>query len=367
MHGLYSAFPGVANIADDRQLWRVRSGMIARIRAPLRLPHGIALMHGFSMLWRSALFFLGLVGAAFAQERVIFLLPAPQFLPAFAPHNVALVKGYYRQEGAEVEFRTLRGGAEVAARLSRGEGDLGGATADTAIQARAQGALVRNVALLGGRSLTQLVFRKDKNIYQPAELRGKRITVMSFTDTSYYALLGFLNSVGLSKQDVSIQEAGPVGVFQNVIDDKADGMAGVPDWIPPFRDKGIDISVMQVGRFFPNMAQTIIAADRHIKERPDAIRAFVRATLHGLKDVMEDPAAATALIVKAYPKQHLGHEEDLRETLEYYVRYVYPGQRTLGEMSELRLSQLQDFYVREGIIERAAPVKDLYTNEFVLR
>ena len=57
----------------------------------------------------------------------------------------------------------------------------------------------------------------------------------------------------------------------------------------------------------------------------------------------------------------------MKETLDYYVHNVYPGQRTPGEMSESRLGQLLDFYVKEGVIARPIAMKSVYTNEFVLR
>ncbi len=34
-------------------------------------------------------------------------------------------------------------------------------------------------------------------------------------------------------------------------------------------------------------------------------------------------------------------------------------------MDAKRLASLQDFYLKQGIIENATPVKDLYTNQFV--
>jgi NitT/TauT family transport system substrate-binding protein len=48
-----------------------------------------------------------------------------------------------------------------------------------------------------------------------------------------------------------------------------------------------------------------------------------------------------------------------------YNEYVYSGQKVLGEMDEARLSNLQDFYLSQGIIEKKTPVQELYTNQFV--
>jgi NitT/TauT family transport system substrate-binding protein len=323
--------------------------------APVLSRFAFAMLFGVCLLAREAT----------AQERLVYLFPAPQFLAAFAPFNVAINKGYYRDEQLEMEFKVARGGADVASRLHEGDGDLGGGTGDTAILMRPAGKLVRTVAVLGGGSLTQLVVRADARVLQPEDLRGKRVSVVSETDTSYYALLGFLQSIGLARGDVGIVPGGPVGVFKNVIDRKADLMVGVPDWIPPFTQSGTEIHIMQIGRFFPNMAQAVIATDRRMKERPNAVRGFVRATMRGLKDVINDPAGAADLIVAMF-QQHKDNPAAVRDTIAYYARHVYPGQRIAGEVNELRIGKLQDFYLAEGIIARASPIKDLYTNEFIL-
>ena len=52
-------------------------------------------------------------------------------------------------------------------------------------------------------------------------------------------------------------------------------------------------------------------------------------------------------------------------SFKLYNQYVYGGQKVLGEMDEGRLSALQDFYVKEGLVRSKTPVKDLYTNQFV--
>ena len=57
----------------------------------------------------------------------------------------------------------------------------------------------------------QLVVRDDSES-QASRFERKDNTVMSYQDTTY-ALLGLLASVGLSKDDIDIQSAGPTGVL----------------------------------------------------------------------------------------------------------------------------------------------------------
>ena len=65
------------------------------------------------------------------------------------------------------------------------------------------------VAVFGGKGFMQLVVRE--NPHREAGRSRATITVMSFQDTTFAALLGLLASAGLSQDDVNIQAVGPTG------------------------------------------------------------------------------------------------------------------------------------------------------------
>ena len=203
-----------------------------------------------------------------ALQEVTYLLPAPGTLPAFGPWMLAQAKGYYEQEGLKVSFVTARGGVDVAKQIGAGNAVIGGAIGDTPIIARAQGIPVKAVAVLGAGSLTQLVSHKDEKIESPRELKGKTVTVLAYTDTTYYALLGMLSKVGLTKNDVNIQAAGPAGVWQQFAAKKASAMAGVPDWTVSAMDAGAQVDILPADIYFKSMAQAILASDETIAEEP---------------------------------------------------------------------------------------------------
>jgi len=306
----------------------------------------------------------GSSACAFAAETITYLFPAPPSLPAFAPIRLAQGKGYFSEAGIDVNFAVARGGVDVAKQVGAGNATLGGIVADAPIMVRQNGVPIKMVAVFGGRGFMQLVVREDSGIEKPADLKGKTISVMSFQDTTYYALLGLLASVGLTPDDLNIQSAGPSGVWEFVATGKAAGMAGVPDWVPPVEAAGVKVKVIPSDTFFPHMAQAIAVSDSVIKERPDLVRKFVKAALHGMKDVMDDPNKAADDFV-SYVPEWKGKEATVKTALNYYATLVYPGQKTLGEIDAQRLANLQDFYLAKGIIQRKSPVEDLYTNAFV--
>jgi NitT/TauT family transport system substrate-binding protein len=298
--------------------------------------------------------------AAVAAETVTYLFPAPPILPAFGPIRLAKGKGYFAEAGIDVNFAVGRGGVDVAKQVGAGNAPLGGIVADGPIMVRQNGVPIKIVAVFGGHGFMQLVVREDSGIQKPSDLKGKTISVMSFQDTTYYALLGLLASAGLTQDDLNIQSAGPSGVATG----KSAGMAGVPDWIPPVQAAGVKVKVIPTDDFFPHMAQAIGVSDQVIKEKPEMVGKFVKAALRGMKDIMDDPAKAADQFVEYVPEWK-GKEGAVKAAFNYYATLVYPGQKQLGEVDVQRLSNLQDFYLAKGLIQRKSPVDELYTNQFI--
>lgn len=302
---------------------------------------------------------------ASATEKVTYLLPAPLSLPAFAPWVLAKHLGYYEEAGFDVEFQVARGGVDVAKQVGAGNAMIGGAIGDTPIIVRANGVPVKAVGVLGGGSLTVIVGRKDRGIETLDDLKGKTVTVLSYQDTTFYALLGSLSAAGLTKNDVDAQAVGPASVPKLVIAGQADACACTPDWEINVVDAlpGNTVS-MPTMDYFASMAQAIIASDEVIETRPELVRAIVQATLKGMTFIMEDPARAAKVYVEAQPSM-AGQEELMTRILANYTERTYKGQKVVGEMDAERLAKLQEFYLEQGIIQRATPVEDLYTNAFI--
>lgn len=297
-------------------------------------------------------------------EKVTYLLPSLPSLPAFAPWMIAKQKGYFKDEGLEVEFQSAQGGVEVAKQVGLGNAPIGGAIGDTPIIVRANDIPVKAVAVLGEGSLMQLVTNEDSPLKEPKDLKGKTISVMAYQDTTFYSLLGMLASAGLTKNDVQAQAAGPANVWKLFLSGDVDAMAAVPDWIGLVEAGGKKVNIIPSGKYFPSMAQAIIASDKMIQEKPELIKKLVTATLKGMKDIMDDPEKATADYVAAVP-EHKGKEATITSIFKLYNEYVYGKPAQLGAMDAERLAKVQKFYLDQQIIRKESKVEDLYSNEFV--
>ena len=191
--------------------------------------------------------------------------------------------GYYQEAGYDVDFVVARGGVDVAKQIGVGNAAIGGAIGDTPIIVRGNGVPVKAVGLMGGGALTVVVGRKDRGIEKLEDLRGKKISVLAFQDTTYYALLGALASKSITKNDVNAQAVGPAAVASLVVAGTVDACACTPDWEINVKDGVADTVSLPTKDYFQSMSQAILASDKMIAERPDMVRAIVKATLEGMQ------------------------------------------------------------------------------------
>ena len=304
-------------------------------------------------------------GVSYAQEKVSYLFPAPDFLPAFTPFQVAREKGYYEDAGLEVSWAIGKGGADVAKQVAAGNSDLGGGIGDTPIIIRPNGLDVKAVAVLGGKALTQLVIRNDSGASDVAGLRDKSVGVMAFQDTTYYNLLAALASEGMGKDDVNIQAVGPAGMVQLMISGDLQAISGTPDWAAAIEGAGVDLTIVPINDLFPAMAQAILASDEIIAERPEVVAGFVQATLKGMRDVMEDPEGSSKLLAENIP-QFEGKAAMLEDIMKRYTELVYatPDMAKLGMIDPERMTAVADFYLENGIVNETLATEDYYDNQF---
>ena len=256
-----------------------------------------------------------------------------------------------------MEFVVARGGVDVAKQIGVGNAPIGGAIGDTPIIVRGNGVPVKAVGLMGGGALTVVVGRKDRGIEKLEDLRGKKISVLAFPDTTYYALLGALASKNITKHDVNAQAVGPAAVASLVVAGTVDACACTPDWEIDVKEGVEGHRVASDQGLFP----VDVAGDPGLRQDDRrAARtwcaAIVKATLRGMKFVMDDPSKAAMVYVEASPS-FKGKEELMKKILTNYTERTYKGQSTLGAMDPQRLANLQKFYKQQGFIEAELPVE----------
>jgi NitT/TauT family transport system substrate-binding protein len=239
----------------------------------------------------TAILFTANFGPAQAAEKV---LVGTGGSASDAPFYIAKNKGYFRDEGLDVELIVLESGAKVIAPLGTGELDVGsGALSVGFWNARARGVNFHVVADRGhveaGYYYQSVFMRKDLvdsgEFKSLKDLKGKRMGFAAQGVTSLSLLNEACKSVGISYDDVM-----PVylSFAQQIIaiNNKAlDGSFLIEPQATIAANAGYGVRFMNTDAFYPHQQISVIFySDKFATQRKDTAEKFMRGWLRGVRD-----------------------------------------------------------------------------------
>ena len=194
----------------------------------------------FSIVYRllalAGLFVCLAVGSAWAETK---LRIGALRLTSSAPLFIAAEKGYFADEGLDVELKFMKSAQPVAMALAAGDIDVG-ATGLTAglYNAAANGLKVSIVADKGrvwpGYKLVGLMVSNDaweKGVRTLHDLKGKRVGITQIGSTFHYMLGNILTKNGMDLKDV---KPTPLGGVKNMMDAVAANRIETAFMVQPF-------------------------------------------------------------------------------------------------------------------------------------
>lgn len=282
----------------------------------------------------------------------------------FAPFYVAVAKGYYRSAGLDVHFQY---GVEpdLLRLASSGQVDFVNSGGDEVLTAGAQGLHVLYVMTQYSRFPAAIFSLRSAGIRSVIDLRGRSVGVPGPYGASYVGLLALLGSVHLSRKDVSIKTIGFTQA-EAVAHHRVDAAVGYAMNEPvQLRQEGYRVSEMDIYRNVNLAGAGIVASQDEIRRRPQIVRAFVAATLHGLRDTLQHPGEAFVDAEQAVPEIR-AQPGIQRAVLNRSLAFWQPEPRhSLGWIDPAVWSRTADLLLRFRQVPHAVTAHNLYTNRFI--
>lgn len=286
-----------------------------------------------------------------ADELVIGLTYTPDV--QFAPFYVAEARGYYEDAGVDVTLRHHGASESLFGALEAGEEDLVVAGGDEMLQARSAGVPVVNVATLYEEYPVVLIVPGDSDITTAADLAGHTVGIPGPFGETYFGLLALLVDAGLTEDDVTVES---IGYTQ-----QAALSAGHVDAVMGFANNdavqfaqaGVDVSTIPLGDV-PLVGIGIGAHDDIADD--DVTAAVVEATMRGVRDIVEDPAAAVDVAAEHVPGLA---DSAAREAALATVEATVPlyGSAT-GASDVARWEAMVTFMAEHGLLEGEVDAAD---------
>lgn len=224
----------------------------------------------------------------------------------FAAFYVAKERGYFAQEGLDVNF-DYNFENDVVQRVATGAGiDFALASADTVLLARAQNVPVKAVLATSQFIPVGFISKQDVALARPEDLKGKVIGIPGRFGASYFGLNALLLKAGLTEADVTIQEIG-FNQTPALIEDKVQVISGYINNEPILLEKsGVPVNVLRVGDFYAVGSDHLIVSEAFLTSDRAIVQAFIRALRKGMQAAIDDPAAAHADALKQIPEAKQG-------------------------------------------------------------
>ena len=225
-----------------------------------------------------------------------------------APFFVARDKGFYREEGLEVEIQEGSGSTTVAQLVANASNPVAYVDAATMMRGVGAGMPIKAVGVTLQQSPMAFIYRADAaRPTKIAEIKGSRIAITA-GDASLAIFTAFMGKLGMKVEDVQmITVANPAAKEQAVLSKQADALLGY------FMDQGPRMQ-LQTGvkmgwtRLYDmagvtTLSSAIITNNDWLKDarNQDLLRRFLRASQRGWQYSFDNRAEAAEIFRKAAP------------------------------------------------------------------
>ncbi|WP_225765886.1 ABC transporter substrate-binding protein [Inquilinus sp. Marseille-Q2685] len=321
---------------------------------------------------RSLLVALGVLlaaGSAQAADKVVLMLNWYVY-GEHTPFFYGKAKGFYAEQGIDLEIQEGRGSAMTAQAVAAGTVGFGYFDVPTMIKAAAKGAPLVSVGVLLQKSPMSVMGFTDKNIRKPEDIKGKTVATTPGDSLSQIWPF-FLQKTGLSESDFRTVSGDAQTKLNAVINGQADLLLGYAmDQSMKIKDAtGKDVTPILFADYGVNMVSSGIVVQKELlTENPDLIRRFMAATTQAVEAAEKAPAEATAATLAALPKA--GKPETLQEGFERTIP-LYRTEETQGQrpfrVTDANMAETVKLLIEYGGVDAgaASDPKAFYTNDFL--
>jgi NitT/TauT family transport system substrate-binding protein len=281
----------------------------------------------------------------------------------FAPWYVAVERGYFADEGLELEFDYGDWDTKGVQLVAAGWTPFAIASGDQVLKARAQGMPIVTVVNWFRRFPVAVVALEESGIRGPADLVGRKVGVPeTFGAASYIGWRALAASTGLEEEDVQLEVIGYTAL-ENLTVGRVEAAVVYANNEPVQLDqRGYDTILIPVADYAPLVSNGLITNEETLQENPELVRAIARAFLKGLADTLDDPDAAFD-ICKTYVEGLEENETVQRAVLEATLTY-WQGE-PLGVSDLATWQRTADVMLEAGILSEAVDAEAAFSNDYL--
>lgn len=281
----------------------------------------------------------------------------------YAPFYVAVDKGYFANEGIEIEF-DYSFETDGVALVGAGELPFAVASGEQALLARAQDLPVVYVFAWYQQFPISVISAVELNVNEPRDLRGYAIDLPGLFGANYIGAQAMLFADEVNPAtDVTFNAIG-----FNQVESFASGQSDIVVVYTAnepivLRSQGFEFNELRVADYVQLIANGIVTNEETIANNPDLIRAFANALAKGIADTIANPDEAYEISLK-FVEGLADQDKDVQMQVLTTSIEFWQAER-IGFSDSQAWENMNELLVKMGLIPEPIDLSQAFTNEFV--
>jgi NitT/TauT family transport system substrate-binding protein len=282
----------------------------------------------------------------------------------FAGFYVAQEKGYYSRENIQINF--LEGGPDIdiVQPVISGVADFGILSPDDILLSRSLGQPLTAISAIYRRSAVVFLSMADSGIKRPQDFMGKKIASLGSGGSNEFQkqLLAMIKELNLDPRGMEYLPYD--SNYQTFLNGQVDiTPAYATGGLIRLRQMGLKLNLIWPSdygiRFY---SDTLCAADRLVSANPALVTRFLRASLQGWQDAVEDYRSAVNVTLK-YARD--ADPQLQAAMMEAMLPLIHTGEDHLGWMKPVVWQEMYDILNDQGFFARPFAINEAYSLRFL--
>ena len=276
---------------------------------------------------------------------------------------VAMEKGYYEEEGLNVNVQFPSNTNDAISLTAAGQADAGlYYQTNTVSTAANQNIPIKVIGTVVQHPLNIVMSMGESGINGAKDLKGKIVGYPGTPDNEVF-IKAMMEHNGLKYEDVTMQDVG-FDLNTALITGNVDAVIGgyINHEYPTLLQEGYDVTYFDItDEGIPDYEELVlVTGEKQIEEESDKLEAFIRASKKGFEDMKNDPQAALDTLLKYQDEGNYPLDPEIEKaSMEILLPLMESDEQAFLTVNEQSWTDTIDWLNEQGLLENEISASDI--------